>query len=59
MNYNRNGAVLLDEIRTLRQQMADLQQQRARDPQELDALRAERDYFRLIADGTYDSVYSC
>ncbi|MFP4437130.1 MAG: PAS domain S-box protein [Chloroflexaceae bacterium] len=57
MGHNSNDAVHLDAILTLRQQIADLQQERARDQQELSTLRAERDYFRMIADFTYDWDY--
>jgi diguanylate cyclase (GGDEF)-like protein/PAS domain S-box-containing protein len=45
------------DLRALRQQIHEMRQERARDQQELDVLRAERDYFQIIADGTYDWEY--
>jgi diguanylate cyclase (GGDEF)-like protein/PAS domain S-box-containing protein len=46
-----------DDLFTLRERMAVCALKRDTLRQELDALRAERDYFRRIADGTYDWEY--
>lgn len=46
-----------EELYTLRQRIAELQQEHDTARQEVAALRAEREYFRLITDFTYDWEY--
>jgi PAS domain S-box-containing protein len=52
-----DSTVSQDDLCVLRRQIADLQRQHASDQQELNALRIERDFFRVIADFTYDWDY--